>query len=148
MSQPSRLATLREAVWERHANPASGWSRVLSLPLLMLAIYRRDERLLVGTVLFVAVNPVLFPPPEDDDAWMSRVVYGERLWLEHGNRRHPIQLLNVANAACTIYAVRAAVHRQPLRTALATGGAMALKFLFVAFVADYYDRHAADVTPE
>ena len=148
MAQPSRLAALHETVWERHANPKSGWSRVLSLPLLMLSIYRRDERLLVGTVLFVALNPVLFPPPEDDDAWMTRVVYGERLWLEHGNRRHPIQLLNVANAFLTLYAVRAAVRRQPVRTTVATTGAMALKFLFVAVVADYYDRHVADVTPE
>ncbi len=148
MSQPSRLATLREAVWERHANPKSGWSRVLSLPLLMVAIYRRDSRLLAGMVVFAVVNPALFPPPTDDDAWMTRVVYGERLWLEHGSRRHPIQVLNVLNAFCTLYAVRAAVRRQPARTALATAGAMALKFLFVAFVADYYDRHAADVTPE
>jgi hypothetical protein len=147
MSRSARLATLREAVWERHANPASGWSRVATLPLLVLAIYRRDRRLLAGTVVFVVVNPVLFPPPEGDDAWMTRVVYGERLWLEHGNRRHPIQLLNVCNAALTIYAVRSALRRRPVRTALATAGAMALKFLFVAFAADYYDRHAADVTP-
>ncbi|WP_336000643.1 DUF6653 family protein [Halorientalis halophila] len=141
MTDRSSLAALRAAVWERHANPKSGWSRLATLPLLMVAIYRRDRRLLVATLAFVAINPVLFSPPESDDAWMTRVVYGERLWLDRGTWRHPIQLLNVANALLTLYALRAAVRRQPVRTTLATAGAMTAKLAFVAFVADYYDRH-------
>ncbi|WP_299264702.1 hypothetical protein [Halorientalis sp.] len=57
-------------------------------------------------------------------------------------------MLNVLNALCILYAVRAAVRRRPVHTALATAGAMAPTFPVVDFAADYYDRHATNVTPE
>jgi hypothetical protein len=47
---------------------------VCRFPLLVLSVYRRDGRPVAGTVAFVVVNPALFPPPADDDAWMTRVV--------------------------------------------------------------------------
>lgn len=139
----SRFDEVKRVFWQRHANPRSGWTRVLAYPLLMLGIYRRDGRLLAGTALFVLLNPVLFPAVDSDEVWMSRVVLGERLWLSEGNKASLINLLNVANVPVSLYAVYAAYRRRPVRAAVATAGSMLLKFLFVNEMVKFYDAHAA-----
>jgi len=142
VADSSRLDEVKRACWQRHANPWSGWTRVLAYPLLMLGIYRRDGRLLAGTTLFVLLNPVLFPAVDSDEAWMSRVVLGERLWLSEGDKASLVNLLNVANVPVSLYAVYSAYRRRPLRTAVATAGSMLLKFLFVNEMVKFYDSHA------
>ncbi|WP_436929389.1 DUF6653 family protein [Halosimplex halobium] len=99
------------AFWERHANPASGWSRTLTLPALLYAVYHRRWRLLAVTVAFALVNPVLFPRPDDADAWMTTVVLAERRWRASGDDLGALQLLNVGNGLATLYAVYAAYRR-------------------------------------
>lgn len=143
---PSEDASwLDRYVWARHANPLSGWSRVASMPLLMACLYRRNWRGLALTVVFVVLNPVLFPPPEDDSAWMTRVVYGERLWTrqDHGQLSYP-EILNLCNGVAAAYAVYAALERRPAETALATALSMALKFWFVAEMGHLYEDGCAD----
>ena len=133
-------STLDRYFWARHANPLSGWSRVAAGPLLMACLYRRDWRGLAVTLAFVVVNPFLFPPPESDDAWMTRGVLGERLWTDEARkyRRYP-GLLTALSGVTWLYAVYAAVRQRPAETALATALSMALKFWFVAEVAHLYD---------
>jgi hypothetical protein len=84
----ARAFRLDDAGWARHANPWSGWSRMAVLPLLALAGWSRawigwwallPLVLLLG---FLWVNPRLFPPPSRCDAWISRSVLGERLWVD------------------------------------------------------------------
>jgi hypothetical protein len=84
-----RLMAMDDGVWRRHANPWSGWTRVTVLPLLVLAIW---SRVWIGwwallLVLLVCVwtwlNPRVFPEPRNLDAWMTRGVLGERVFLEH-----------------------------------------------------------------
>jgi len=131
--------------WARHANPLSGWSRVVSMPLLLTCIYRRDWRGLVLTLLFVVFNPVLFSPPEDDSAWMTRVVYGERLWTQQ-DRAHTgyPEILNVFNGLAALYAVYAATKQRPAETALATALSMTLKFWFVAEMVHVYEAASTE----
>ena len=128
--------------WARHANPKSGWSRVVSMPLLLGCIYRRNWRGLALTLLFVVCNPVLFSPPEDDSAWMTKVVYGERLWTQqaHSHFGYPA-ILNVFNGLAALYALYAAVKQRPAETALATALSMALKCWFVAEMVHLYEDH-------
>ena len=130
--------------WARHANPKSGWSRIVSLPLLMACIYHRNWRGLALTVAFVVLNPVLFSPPDDDSAWMTKVVYGERLWTqgERAYLKYP-GVLNVLNGVASVYAVYAALRQRPTETALATALSMAGKFWFVAEMVHLYEDHAA-----
>ncbi|MFC7077293.1 DUF6653 family protein [Haloarcula halophila] len=130
-----------DALWRRHANPLSGWYRAVVLPLLLYGIYTRRPRLVVAALTFTVVNPVLFPPPEDADAWMTRVVLGERMYYRHREGRRPVDLLNYVNGPVSAYAVYAAYRRQPLRTAAATVLSMVLKFAFVASVARYYEQN-------
>ncbi|EGV33100.1 hypothetical protein ThidrDRAFT_0778 [Thiorhodococcus drewsii AZ1] len=79
---------LTDENWMRHANPLSVWSRYSVLPLLMLAIWSRTWIgwwFLVPVALSITwtlINPALFPKPESTDAWASKAVLGERLYLD------------------------------------------------------------------
>ncbi|MBX0293863.1 DUF6653 family protein [Haloarcula nitratireducens] len=129
--------------WARHANPKSGWTRVAAYPLLVACIYRRDWRGVALTLAFVALNPFLFAPPKDDDSWMTRGVYGERLWTRADYDRfgYP-EVLNYANGVASVYVLYAALRRRPRETALATALSMALKFWFVAEMVHRYEAEA------
>lgn len=81
------IFAMDEAAWARHANPWSGWTRLSVLPLLALAGWSRVW-LGWGAVVPIAAalawmwfNPRIFAPPPHMNAWMSRGVLGERIWL-------------------------------------------------------------------
>lgn len=82
-----RMMGMSEATWLRHANPWSGWTRVIIAPTLTLAIWSRvwlGWWCLVPIGLVIAwtwINPRAFPPPANTDNWMSKGVMGERVWL-------------------------------------------------------------------
>ncbi|MEM6587941.1 MAG: DUF6653 family protein [Pseudomonadota bacterium] len=89
-----RLMGMSDAVWARHANPWSCYTRFTVLPLLVLAIWSRAW---VGPWAWVFVacvlawnwlNPRVFPPPSSLDNWASRGVLGERVWI---NRRSEVR---------------------------------------------------------
>ncbi|WP_321166987.1 DUF6653 family protein [Halopenitus persicus] len=106
-----------ETFWNRHSNPKSGWSRMLVSPVLLYAVYQRRWRLAGAVVVFTVVNPVLFGPPADDQAWMTRVVLAERWWtMEHGQPVFELSypnVLNVLNIPVAGYAFIAAYRRRP-----------------------------------
>lgn len=134
---------MEDAFWERHANPKSGWSRVLLTPLFVLACYRRDRRLFAAAVVATVLNPVAFPPPSSDtESWMTRGVHAERWWLETGHDTLGVdwpKLLNLLNLPTFAYALYAAYTRRPARAALATVVSMALKFGWIELVTRRYD---------
>ena len=136
------LTEIEDALWDRHSNPKSGWSRTVLLPAILYAIYHRNWKLAAAAAVFTAVNPLLFAPPEDDDAWMTRVVLAERWWkrTDRGfvGLSYP-NVLNLANLPTTAYALAAAYRRRPVRTALAGCAAMGLKFWYVAARVREYD---------
>lgn len=83
-----KLMGMDDRTWLRHANPWSVWTRVvLPLPLIILSIWSRlwlgwGALLPLGlTVLFVWLNPRLFPVPKTFDSWSARGVLGERVLL-------------------------------------------------------------------
>ncbi len=123
---------LKHTFWERHANPKSGWSRTIILPVLAYAVYHRRWRLLGVALLFTVVNPLLFSPPADADAWMTKVVLAERYWRETDADLGWLSLLNVANVPVTLYVFYAAARRDGRGATVATALSMALKFAFVA----------------
>ena len=132
---------LKAMFWRRHANPKSGWSRLLIMPVVLAAIYAREWRLAAAAIGYAVVNPVLFSPPATTDAWMSRVVLAERWWTQD---HHMLGLgypnvLNVCNLGATIYAVAAAARKQPVRTAGAGVASMLLKLWYVAALVRRYD---------
>ena len=90
------LMSMDDKSWQRHANPYSVWSRVITgLPLLLLALWSIQ---LLGiwslltmamTFLWLWLNPRIFPEPKNTDNWASKVTFGERIWLARKNTPIP-----------------------------------------------------------
>jgi hypothetical protein len=132
---------VRRFLWRRHANPRSVWSLFFAFPLLVFGVYRRDRPLLAGTLLFVALHPLAVSEPDDDGAWATRVVRGERAWLERGLASSTADLLFVALCAPVIlFTLRSAVRRDRVRTAVGTPLSMVLMLVFFERMARLYDR--------
>ena len=126
--------------WSRHANPRSVWTLVVAYPVLIFALYRRRRLLLSGTLLFVAVNPLVFSPPATDDAWATRVVLGEKIWLERGRLVSADSLFVAVCAPVFLYTIRSAVRRNPLGTAVGTLLSVALMLVFFDRMVRLYER--------
>ncbi|TNB48482.1 hypothetical protein FF124_09170 [Martelella lutilitoris] len=82
-----KLMGMNDSTWQRHANLWSGWSRLTVLPAIALAAW---SRVLIGpwailpaiaAIAWVWLNPRLFSPPARKDNWMTRGIFGERVWL-------------------------------------------------------------------
>jgi len=77
-----------ERTWLRHANPWSVWTRLTTLPLLLLALWSHawlgwGALLPVAAALaWIWLNPRLFAPVTSVDNWASQGVLGERVWLD------------------------------------------------------------------
>jgi hypothetical protein len=93
----AKLFGLRGETWMRHANPVSVWTRFAVLPLLAASIWSRDW---IGwfalipvalSLVFMMVNPLLFPKPASTRNWTSRSVFGERVWSERNKVPVPPQ---------------------------------------------------------
>ncbi|HEU4910034.1 MAG TPA: DUF6653 family protein, partial [Propionibacteriaceae bacterium] len=85
---PIRLFGLKGEGWLRHANPISVWTRFAVLPMLALSIWSRTWIGLWSLVpialslVFMIINPVLFPKPRSTKNWASKGVFGERIWAD------------------------------------------------------------------
>ncbi|MFC4550610.1 MULTISPECIES: DUF6653 family protein [Halorussus] len=118
-----------DEVWGRHSNPKSGWSRFFAGPVLVLALCYRKWSLVILTALFVLVNPVLFPEPDEElDDWMYKVVKAEERWTADGNRLVGLgypQVVNTLSIPVMLWALYAAYERKPISSvslALASQG--------------------------
>lgn len=99
------MAMLSDKTWERHANPWSGWTRVLSMPLIAFGLYYHNFWILGGAIIWLIVNPVLFSKPKSIDNWMSKGVLGEKLYYQNGKKfnKDLSTLLNVLNVPVFIF---------------------------------------------
>jgi hypothetical protein len=135
-----RCRSAKRFLWSRHESPGSVWTLVGAYPVLVAAVYRRDRRLLAGTLLFVVANPFLFSEPDDDAAWATRVVRGEQTWLDRGLRSSPVDVLFVCLAApLYLSTLRAAADRRPVGTAVGTVASVVVMLLFFDRMAGLYE---------
>ncbi|MDJ0531427.1 MAG: hypothetical protein QNJ70_02855 [Xenococcaceae cyanobacterium MO_207.B15] len=79
-----------DQTWSRHANPWSVCIRFTVLPLLIVSIW---SRVWLGwlsifpiaiALIWMWLNPRLFPKPQTTNNWASKAVLGERVWLNRG----------------------------------------------------------------
>ena len=82
-----------DAVWLRHANPWSVWTRIMTpLPLLIAAAFSRiwlgwGALVPIAVVMvWICLNPRLFAAPRDFRSCAAQGVLGERVFLR--KRRH------------------------------------------------------------
>jgi hypothetical protein len=93
----TKLFGLEGDGWMRHANPVSVWTRFAVLPLLALAVWSREWigwwslAAVALALVFMVVNPLLFPPPRSTRNWASKGVLGERIWTERAKVDLPAQ---------------------------------------------------------
>ncbi|WP_277553034.1 DUF6653 family protein [Halobaculum limi] len=136
----SRMGFDVDALWNRHESPVSVWWLVLLYPVFVLTVYRRSRPLAGVLVVSLAANLLVVSPPETDDAWATRVVRGERAWLERGLRSSKVDLLGIGvGGMVNVYTLRAAYDRRPAETVVGTVASMLLMCLFFQRMADRYE---------
>ena len=131
---------IMRAVFARHSNPWSAWTRWATAPLVLVPVWRRSWRdaALVGA--WMAVNPVVFGRPAHERAWATRAVLGEELWIAQ-RPTDTAMAVDVAAAGAGVVAMIAA-RRHRARTAVAaTALEMGLLMAYWGLMARYYDRH-------
>lgn len=75
-------------VWQRHASPWSVYTRMATLPLLVLAIWSHAwygasfaVTATFAVMVWLWLNPRIFPAPKSTESWASKATFGERIWL-------------------------------------------------------------------
>ena len=155
MTVESRVASafgLDDMGWARHANPWSGWSRIITtLPLLVAAIWSRAW-LGPWSLIPVAIslwwiwfNPRAFGPAKDDHAWISKCVLGERFWANRKSVPVPERhrwipnALNLASLAGIPFLVWGLARFEPWPTALGVALITCAKLWYIDRMAILYD---------
>jgi hypothetical protein len=132
---------VRRAVFARHSNPWSAWTRWASTPLLLVPVWRRSWRDAALVGVWMAVNPVVFGKPAHERAWATRAILGEEQWIAE----RPIDAAMAVDVAATVagvLAVVAARRHRAMPAAAATAVEMGLLMAYWELMARYHDRHA------
>jgi hypothetical protein len=155
----ARLFRLNDWGWDRHANPWSVWTRVATLPLIILAFWSRawlGWHALIPiflVLIWTVINPVLFPPPRTTRSWASRAVLGERVWLNRKSIPIPPHHARAANilvavSLCgTVILIIALVRLDPAWALLGASIAILGKLWFVDRMVWLY-QDMRDATPQ
>lgn len=136
--------TVEDRFWARHSNAKSGWTRVPSGAVIVYALYCRNWRLLGAALVWTAINPFLFSPPETEDAWMTRAVLAERWWVrEETNRTTGLGYPNICNTAGAfgfVYALYAAWRQSSNGATLGVVASVGLKLWWLRVLVKRYDH--------
>lgn len=105
----SEFFGLDDETWMRHANPWSFWTRLPILFAFVLAIWSRvwiGQWAVIPIVILTVwtlVNPRAFGKPDSTKNWVSKAVFGERIWKDRDkievpeqHRRFPTILTGIA----------------------------------------------------
>ena len=154
----ARIFAMDEATWARHASPWSVWTRVSTLPVLVLAFWSRTWLgwwclVPIALVLvWVWLNPRLFPPPRTTESWASKATFGERVWLNrarvpipdhHRIAAHVLSALSAVGVALVIWGlVDLAIWPTVSGTAIAYIGKLWFCDRMVWLYEDMKDSHA------
>ncbi len=134
-----RFAAVRRAVFARHSNPWSAWTRWLSTPLILVPFWTRRWSHAAPIAAWMLVNPIVFPEPAGKEAWATRAMLGEEMWIVQ-RPRDRAAAVNVAATVCAIGAVFAARSRRLAPTAVLTATQMTLVMGYWQLMAEYYDE--------
>jgi hypothetical protein len=83
----AKIFGMTDEAWQRHANPWSVHTRFAAIPAGILAICSRTwlgwwALVPVGLVIvWLWLNPHVFPAVREPRSWAAKGIYGEKLWL-------------------------------------------------------------------
>ena len=146
------MAILSDTTWERHANPYSGWTRVLSMPALAIGLYLHNFWILAAVLIWLIINPMIFPKPHSTNNWMSKGVLGEQLYFAEGKKlkKDLPTLLNIINIPVFIAFIYFGWQQELVPMILAGLLTMTIKFWFIdrmAWLASDTDTHPSTQSP-
>lgn len=127
------MAILSDKTWSKHANPWSGWTRVLVMPALAVGLYYHNFWILAATMIWLVINPVVFPKPKNTNNWMSKGVLGEQMYFKDGKKlkKDLPTLLNLANIPVSIAFLYFGWQQDLVPMVLAGLLTMTIKFWFI-----------------
>jgi hypothetical protein len=136
------MAIMKERTWERHSNPWSVWTRVLTNPLVYVPVWNRSWRQAIPVGAWFLLNPRLFPPPKDASSWATRSVLGEQIWTSKPRADLPM-LINIFSALFFLVALYSAYARRLWELITVGGLALMFKLWFLERMVAYYNEHLA-----
>lgn len=133
------VARVRRAMFARHCNPWSAWTRSASTPLALVPVWTRrsDHAVLLG--LWLAVNPFVFGEPGYERAWSTRAMLGEELWITN-RPRDAAMVVSALTSAVALSAVLAARRRRLAPAAIAVAVQMTLTLGYWEQMVRYFVR--------
>ena len=135
------VARVRRAMFARHCNPWSAWTRWASTPLPLVPVWTRRWSHAVLVAVWLAVNPFVFGKPTHERAWSTRAMLGEELWIAR-RPRDAAMVVSAATSVAALSAVVAARGHRLLPAAVATAVQMALTMVYWEQMARYFDRRS------
>ncbi|MEJ2008899.1 MAG: hypothetical protein P8Z30_12225 [Acidobacteriota bacterium] len=155
----ARAFRMDERARRRHSNPWSVYTRFTMVPLLALAFWSRvwlggwSLIPIAAVLLWLWLNPRIFPEPKSTDNWASKVVLGEWVWMNRKavpvprhHRRLP-NILSIAGAAGAVLFIWGLVILHPWITAEGATIMIASKLWFADRMVWLYEG-MKDATPE
>nr|WP_233214679.1 DUF6653 family protein [Mycobacterium sp. 4858] len=132
-------ARVRRAIFARHCNPLSAWTRWASTPLILIPPWTRRWRHAAWIALWLAVNPFVFGRPAHERAWSTRAMLGEELWISRRPRDAAL-VIGALTSVAALCAVAAAGRRRALSAAVAIAVQMALTLVYWQQMVRYLER--------
>ena len=123
-------------MFERHSNPSSAWTRLLSTPLVLVPFWTRSRNHAALVGAWMVLNPIVFPKPKDDSAWAAKAMLGEEMWVAES----PLDGAMAVGALASAFGlggVVGALERRPLATALCTVSEIALLLVYWRLMSEY-----------
>lgn len=149
---------MKDETWYRHANPWSGWSRILSYPIIYIPVWFLQEFIanpaqnwyvILGFILvavWYAINPRIFPKPKNYDSWISKGVLGEKAWTKIGVKDINFAF-GVVSAIFFIPAVIFCYFKDFWPMMFFGAVAILLKMWFLERMVSYYEAHREEIPP-
>jgi hypothetical protein len=134
------VARIRRAIFARHCNPWSAWTRWASAPLPLVPAWTRRWSHAALIALWLAVNPFVFGKPAHERAWSTRAMLGEELWISR-RPRDAARLVSAVTSLAALSALVAARRRRLIPAVIATAVQMALTLVYWEQMVRYLDRH-------
>ncbi|WAC89341.1 DUF6653 family protein [Mycobacterium sp. Aquia_213] len=140
------IARLRRALFARHCNPWSAWTRWASTPLILVPAWTRRRSHAVWLAVWLAANPFVFGKPGQLRAWSTRAMLGEELWITR-RPRDRATVVSGLTSATALAAIVAARRHFLLPAAIATALQMSLTLVYWEQMVRYLERERQDAAP-
>ncbi|OHT87640.1 DUF6653 family protein [Mycobacteroides saopaulense] len=120
---------VRRWIFARHCHPVSAWSRWATTPLLLVPVWTRRWRWAIPIGVWLAINPVVTPPPRDDRSFATRAIRGEEIWMTKPTSDAMLTGLSILGGAALVSAFVAAWRRSCVGVTVGTAISMAITLL-------------------